>query len=136
MNEIINRSAKPIDYLSKEPYVFSNSAVVTGNSTGQITFTIDGSFDYEFFKFSYKSTGAFKIQFVNDSKVIFKNPISNGVFSGLEGSTQRGQLIWHTFKIPYKVFRNTNLIANITDISGSTNNIEIVVDGIKYIYTV
>ncbi len=132
----INRASTPVNYLSKEPYIFSNNAVVSANSQASIVFSIDGSFDFEFFKFSYKSTGAFKIQFVNDTKVLFKNPVSNAVFAGLQGSTYIGVNLWHTFKVPYKVFKNTNLTAIITDISGSSNTVEIVLDGIKYLYTV
>lgn len=132
----IDRSEKPSNYISKEPFLQSGVVVVSANSSADITFSIDGSYDFEFFKFSYKSTGAFKIQFVNDVKSLFKNPISNAVFSGLEGSTMRGLNLWHTFKVPYKVFKNTNLIAKVTDISNSSNTIEIVIDGIKYVYTV
>jgi len=66
--------------------------------------------------------------------MIFKNPISNSVFAGMEGSTERGLSLWHTFKSPYLCNRNSNLIAYITDTSAAPNTIEIIVDGVKYMF--
>lgn len=133
----INRSERGYgDYKSKEPLIQSQQVVVGANSSATINFNIEGSYDFEFFRFSYKSTGAFKIQLSVDSKKIFNTPISNSVFSGLEGSTMRGQLLWHTFKAPLFIYRNTNLIVYLENTTGSNNTIEIVIDGIKYVYTV
>lgn len=132
----INRSKSPSNVMSVEPYLQSESVAVAGNGSQTVTFAIDGSIDFEFHRFSYKSTGAFKIQFTVDQKQIFKTAIPNAVFSGLEGSTQRGQLLWHTFKKPLMVYRNTNLNAILMDTSGSSNTVEIVIDGVKYVHTI
>ena len=129
-------SGAPEGCLSEEPYVYADTVIVGGNSTAQLIFTIDGSFDYDLFKFSYKSTGSFKIQIANQQKLLFKNPVSNSMFAGLEGSTARGLALWHTFKRPYRVFRNSTLTINLTDTSGSSNSVEIALDGVKYIMTV
>lgn len=133
----MNRSQRSMEnYISKEPHVDSQSVVVSANSVNTVSFNIEGNYDLEFFRFSYKSTGLFKIQFLVNQKKIFPNPVTSAVFSGYMNTSVLGQLLWHTFKTPLFVYRNTNLIASITDVSGSSNTVEIVIDGIKYLYTV
>lgn len=115
------------------PYLFSDNITLTANSSSQLTFQIDATYDFMATGWSYRADGLFDLQFLSNEQKIFFNFAPAVVFNGvITGVLITGDKHFNTFKPKGYLFKaRSNINVALIDTSAAPNTIDILIDGFR-----
>lgn len=114
--------------MAEQPYILIEQAVLTGNGTGTVSYTVSNQERLRIYEIFQQATGAFNITDIRDSTGNhFTNASANVeipsilIASGANGYNHLGK-----FPIPIELAGGVTIYIDLEDTSGSGNTIDII----------
>lgn len=121
-----------MEEIRRIPYLFSSRTTLLASGDGQINFQVDSSYDYMCTGWSYKATGIFEIQFMDNERKLMYDYLQCELFNGLYAAVVSGDRHWNTFKPHGYLFKaKSNININLRDTSVAGNTVKIGLDGYR-----
>ena len=112
-------------------YAFSDTIVLLANGNGTINFLVDASWKFVAMGWTYAATDIFSLQILDSDRKIFSNFIPAQAYQGIY-ATSRVLFTFNKFHPKGYMFNPaSNIVVNLRDTSGSSNTVQIIIDGYR-----
>lgn len=122
----VSKYLKNIQDRAVQNWLTHTSVTVAANSSTTLTITVPSQYNFHIFTLQSKQTGVYTTEIRDAAGTYFSNkPLHSSTIFG------NGNLPYK-FPYPYLLRRSSAMVFNISDLSGSSNTIQITLGGVAY----